>query len=164
MFILFEKIKKSQMSLVGWSRKIGSSKTKLEEKKSELETLAAINYTYNLDLIQKVKDKINGLLFQEELFQSQRSRSIWLPAGDENTKYFNHRASERRRKNYVPGFLDDQGRWCNAEANVARVAENCYKNLFTSTTPTNLNVVLDSIDRVKQAFFDMHPSKSITWT
>jgi len=74
--------------------------------------------------------------------------------------------------------LDDQGRWCNAEADVAREAENYFKELFTSSNLTNLNLVLNSVDRiitpnmnqtllqpytpdeVKQALFHMHPSKS----
>lgn len=33
MYILFEKIKKCRMALVGWSRSMGNSKTKLDEKK-----------------------------------------------------------------------------------------------------------------------------------
>ena len=62
MYRLFEKIKKSRMALVGWSRQLGCSKTKLEKKKSELETLIAMNYANNLDVIQRVKDEINALL------------------------------------------------------------------------------------------------------
>ena len=73
---------------MGWSRQLGNSKTKLEEKKLELEHLTAMNNANNLDVIQKVKDEINDLLLQEELFWRQRSRSIWLPVGDKNTKYF----------------------------------------------------------------------------
>ena len=58
------------------------------------------------------------------------------------------------------------------------MAENYFKELFTSGNPTNLNLVLNSVDRVvtpdmnqtllqlytldevKQALFHMHPSKS----
>ncbi|XP_050259942.1 uncharacterized protein LOC126705022 [Quercus robur] len=59
---LFEKIKKSHIALVGWSRQLGYSKTKLEEKESKQETLIAMNYVDNLDVIQRVKDEINALL------------------------------------------------------------------------------------------------------
>ena len=72
MYRLFEKIKTTRMSLVGWSRQLGNSKTKLEEKKLELEHLTAMNTTDNLDVIQKVKDEINALLLQEKLFWRQR--------------------------------------------------------------------------------------------
>ena len=62
MYRLFEKIKKRCMALVGWSRQLGCLKTKIEEKKSKLETLIAMNYADNLDVIQRVKDEINALL------------------------------------------------------------------------------------------------------
>ena len=136
------------MSLVRWSRQLGNSKTKLEEKKLELEHLTTMNTTDNLDVIQKVKDEINALLLQKELFWRQRSRSIWLLAGDKKTKYFHQRTSQRCRKNCISSLLDDQGRRCNTEDDVARVAGNYFKNLFTSTNPTNLNIVLDLVDRV----------------
>ena len=48
------------MSLVGWNRQLGNSKTKLEEKKLELEHLTAMNNADNLDVIQKVKEEIKG--------------------------------------------------------------------------------------------------------
>ena len=43
MYRLFEKIKKSRMPLVEWSRQMGNLKTKLKEKKKELETLTTMN-------------------------------------------------------------------------------------------------------------------------
>ncbi|XP_075670014.1 uncharacterized protein LOC142639761 [Castanea sativa] len=60
MYRLFEKIKTTCMDLVRWSRQLGNSKTKLEEKKLELEHLMAMNNANNLDVIQQVKDEINA--------------------------------------------------------------------------------------------------------
>ena len=102
-----------------------------------------MNTVDNIELIQKVRDEIQSLLFQDELFWRQRSRSIWLSVGDKNTKYFHQRASQRQRKNQIHGFLDDNGQWCTSETNTARVAEAYFQNLFTSTNPTNLESVLD---------------------
>ena len=83
------------MALVAWSWNMGSTGTRIEEKK-QLQTLTAQNDPANLELIQKVRDDINTLLYQEELAWRQRSRSIWLPAGDKNTNFFHQRASQRR--------------------------------------------------------------------
>lgn len=52
MYRLFNKIKNGRMSLVGWSRSLGNSKSLLEEKYKELELLAAMNNLDNLVLIQ----------------------------------------------------------------------------------------------------------------
>ena len=84
------------VALVAWSRNMGSTGTRIEEKKQQLRTLTAQNDPANLELIQKVRDDINTLLYQEELASRQRSRSIWLPAGDKNTNFFHQRASQRR--------------------------------------------------------------------
>ena len=75
---------------------MGSTGTRIEEKKQQLRTLTAQNDPANLELIQKVRGDINTLLYQEELAWRQRSRSIWLPAGDKNTNFFHQRASQRR--------------------------------------------------------------------
>ena len=87
------------MALVVWGRNLGNTKTKIEEKQKQLEALTSMNTANNIELIQKVRDEIQSLLFQDELFWRQRLRSIWLSAGNKNTKYFHQRASQRRWKN-----------------------------------------------------------------
>ena len=167
------------MALVGWSKTLGNSKQKLEEKTKELEGLTTLNNAANNEVIKKIKADINSLLFQDELFWRQRSRAIWLPAWDKNTKFFHQRASQRRHKNHIAGFLDNHGLWSTSEEATARVAENYFKDLFTSSNPRNMGPVLDVVDRVvipemnstllqpytekevRQALFHMHPSKSL---
>ena len=82
MYHLFDKIKNCRMALVAWSRNLGKKKDKLKKKHKELEALSSMNLTKNQEGIQRVRDEINSLLFQDELFWRQRSRSIWLPGGD----------------------------------------------------------------------------------
>ena len=178
MFQLFENIKKCRMALVAWGRNLGNTKIKIEEKHKQLEAMTSMNTADNIELIQKVRDEIQSLLFQDELFWRQRSRSIWLSISNKNTKYFHQRASQRRWKNQIHGFLDDNGQWCTSETDTDRVAEAYFQNLFTTTNPTNLESLLDLVDRlvtpdmnhtllqpytpkeVKRALFQMHPSKS----
>ena len=167
------------MALVRWSRTLGNSKEQIELKYTELEALTSMNLAENQDQIHKVRDEINCLLLQDELFWRQRSRAIWLPTGDKNTRYFHQRASQRRRKNHIPGFLDKHEQWCTSDADIARLVENYFQNLFTTSNPTNLESVLDSVDKVvhpdmnhtllqpytleeviRKALFSIHPSKS----
>ena len=51
MFRLFSKIRNCQTSLVNWSRTLGNSKSKIEEKQKELETLTAMNDVANINHI-----------------------------------------------------------------------------------------------------------------
>ena len=67
MYHLFDKIKNYQMAFV-WSRNLGNTKDRLEKKHKELEALSSMNLTKNQKGIQRVRDEINSLLFQDELF------------------------------------------------------------------------------------------------
>ena len=66
-----------------------------------MEELSAMNDPNKVSEIRELKNSINILLHQDELFWRQRSRSIWLPTGDKNIKYFHQRASLWHRKNHM---------------------------------------------------------------
>lgn len=94
MFCIFKKIKACRMALVAWAQNtFGNSKTKLRDKHRALEVLVSQNDPNNIGDIKKLKGEIKELLFQDELFWRQQSRSIWLPAGDKSTRFFHQRAS-----------------------------------------------------------------------
>ena len=176
---LFEKIKRCRFALLDWSRAtFGHSQTQLKEKEQRLEELCQLNNADHVNTIKELKGEISTLIHQEELAWRQRSRSIWLPAGDKNTKYFHQRASQRRRKNQILGVLDSEGNWCTSEDRIAQVAESYFQNLFTSAHSNNIDSVLRTVERritpqmndnltqryttkeVRYALFQMHPSKS----
>ena len=77
----------------------------------------------NVERIYGVKNEINELLHHEEVFWRQRLRSIWLSAGDKNTKFFHQRASQRRRKNNIVGLYDGKGEWHTNEDKIANITE-----------------------------------------
>lgn len=140
MYKLFETIKKCRGALVEWSRTLANSKTKIDEKYKELEVLNSMDRAENWVVIQKVRSDINSLLFQEELFWRQRPRSIWLPTRDKHTKYFYKKASQRRRKNHIHGFLNENGQWVTSKYDIARVAESYFQNLFKTPQLTNIDL------------------------
>ena len=55
---------------------MGSLKVCIDEKYKELESLTEMNNAKNVGQINKVRDDINALLLQDELFWRQRSRAI----------------------------------------------------------------------------------------
>lgn len=166
------------MALVRWGRTLGNSKEWIEVKYAELKALTFMNIAENQDQIYKVRDEINCLFLQDELFWRQQSRAIWLPAGDKNKRYFHQRASQRRQKNHIHGFLDEHEQWCTLDVDIAKLAENYFQNLFTTSNQTSLESILDSVDKVvhpdmnctllqpytpkevRTALFSMHSSKS----
>ena len=69
MFRRFIKIKRCRLELVRWSCNIfGNFKTKIQEKRSVLEALSLQNDLENLPKIKTLKNEINTLLNQDELF------------------------------------------------------------------------------------------------
>ena len=149
MFRLFEKIKKCRLALVDWSRiTFGNFKTKLQEKQAPLEELLLQNKADHLQRIRALKLEINTILHQDKLFWQQRSLSIWLPAGDKNTKFFHQCASQRHRKNRIFGVQDKDGIWRTLEDQIAQVVMQYFQELFTFAHPTNMGSMLDSVDKL----------------
>ena len=145
---------------------------------AELEDLSLQNNANIAQRISTLKSEISTILHHDELFWRQWSWSIWLPAGDKNTNFFHQRASQQRWKNHISGVLDTDGGLHTSDKQIAHVAKQYFKELFTTANPTDMGSVLDAVDRrvapnmnnallqrctpdeVRRALFQMHPSKS----
>lgn len=146
MFYLFEKI--IRLAFIGWPRTaFGNAKTKLQDKHKALDDLVSSNRPNNLATIKKLKGKINELLYQKELFWRQWSRSIWLKAGNKNTRYFHQRVSQRHQKNHISGIFDAHETWCTSEDDIYTIAEDYLQQLFSAIATNNMEMVLASLDR-----------------
>jgi hypothetical protein len=76
--------------LQAWSkRKFGNVLRELEKARKELETLQ-LNNADQRD-IRRVSDRMNELMYREEMLWLQRSRVSWLKEGDRNTRFFTAR-------------------------------------------------------------------------
>ena len=179
MYNLFEKIKSYCVALVGWSRSVFRNlRAILDEKHRELEELIRLNNVKNAEAIKNVKEEINTRLYNDELHWCQWSKSICLQARDQNTKFFHQSASQRWRKNHIGGVHDEDGVWKQSDEGIATMADRYFQDLFTTTNPSNMDKVLNVVDRVvtpdmnhmllqpytpeevRRALFQMHPSKS----
>ena len=128
--------------------------------------------------INKLRKEVNELLDDEEVWWRQRRRTQWLGEGDCNTKYFHHRASERRKKNTINGLWNENGLWCSDKESIAATAIAYFEEIYTTTHPVNVNEVTNLIpakvtremnsdltrnftmDEVKATLQQMHPTKA----
>ena len=80
-------LRKTLATLCTWgSKKFGNIKRELAKSRTQLEELMTMNA--DRQEIRNITDKMNELLYQEEMMWLQRSRITWLKEGDRNTKYF----------------------------------------------------------------------------
>lgn len=81
-----------------------------------------------------------------------------MRASDRNTKYFHHKASQRKKRNYVKGLFYDMGTWCDDVYKIksiftdyfSSIFTDYFSSIFTSSNPSELNLhdVLRFIDPV----------------
>lgn len=74
----------------------------------------------------------------------QRSKAMWLQAGDQISKYFHTEASHRRKKNYIKKLQDDSRRWKQGEQRYQLIVEY-FKTLFSSS---NQRLSMDIVSNV----------------
>jgi hypothetical protein len=112
-----------------WSKqKFGSINRELEQTRNRLAELTNMNA--DRMEIRAVTDKMNELLYREEMMWLQRSRINWLREGDRNTKFFHSKAVWRARKNKIKKLKDDNGVWQDNVQVMGQMATNYFKKLF----------------------------------
>ena len=69
-----------------------------------------------------IEQQLHVTYEKEEVMHRQRSRQEWLKAGDRNTRFFQNRASHRRRKNTVRKLRREDGSWCDTNEGMCDIA------------------------------------------
>jgi hypothetical protein len=85
---------------------------------------------------------------KEEIMYKQRSRQEWLKAGDQNTIFFQNRATHRRRKNTIRWLRREDGSICNTNEEMREMALAFYNKLYSSEGSRNSEKILDLFDTV----------------
>ena len=91
--------------------------------------------------------EIQDLMEKEEVMWYQRVKNDWLKFGDQNTKYFHCRATDRNKRKFISGLEDEQGNWVEGEDQIGVLITRYYASLFQSGNPTNLDSVLNVVEK-----------------
>ncbi|GMY39379.1 putative ribonuclease h protein [Fagus crenata] len=148
MYRLVERIKLCRSKLAEWGKLFnGADRIKMEEYTKNLEALMESNEAgCHNEAIFHLKTEMNACLLREEIYWRQRSKALWLEAGDKNTKYFHQRASQRKRKNLIRGLFDSSGHWQETDSEVANIAEKYFTELFSTDHPSQIHHTIDAIE------------------
>lgn len=169
-----------QSSLFAWgAREFGCLARKIRQLRARLNRLRSRSIGRGpTDEERVVVKQLREAIHQEEIFLRQRSRVLWLRAGDRNTKYFQAQAAQRKRMNKIESLERVDGSVCQTrEENHAEVQEffqSLYSsqgfrqmydmlNLVTPRISIAMNEELDrpfTADEVRVALFQMASSKA----
>ena len=154
---VLDKVSNCQTQLVSWNKHVfGNVRLALTRNrkllaKAEAKALSGCG----IGQVKILQDEINKLMDMERCMWNQRSKSDWLRDGDQNSKYFHCRATDRNKRNFIGGLEDQYGNWVDDENRIGDLVVNFYSNLFTSANPTLFDEVLHGVNpRVSQEMND----------
>ncbi|XP_074346913.1 uncharacterized protein LOC141685724 [Apium graveolens] len=175
---ILQKIKSYSQSLSLWGKEItGNFSGRIRECKAILKQYRGGRDDNSKEKFKAAKTELTKIFSQREIFWRQRSKQMWLQAGDQNSKYFHSFASNRRRNNQIDKLKNEDGQWLEWESGLAELISNHFSTLFTATevdwqevvnfipstiTSTQNYSLLHAItvEEVKCALFQMNPDKA----
>lgn len=115
-------------------------KKKIQQLERALDITQSLPPTpQNLTRQKQLCSEINDLLEKEDLWWKQRSRVDWLKFGDQNTKFFHKKASQRSRKNTIQGLKDANGDWKFSKEDFHFVMNMYFSDLFKDEDLIGIN-------------------------
>lgn len=135
---------KTMSALKSWSMKLGNVTRELIKSRTQLEELMCMNA--DRQDIRRVTDKMNELLYQEEMLWLQRSRITWLKVGNRKTKFFQNKAVWRARRNKIFELMDSIGVVHSGLEAMGKVANEYFHNIFAADPSLVASPILDLIE------------------
>ncbi|KAM6561714.1 hypothetical protein CsatA_030953 [Cannabis sativa] len=175
---LHVKLTSCSSALAEWGRDItGNFNKQIRQCNKALKLLKGRRDLVSVSRYKEIQAQLSEVLSKKEVFWRQRSKQLWLQAGDQNTKYFHACASTRKRSNQIDRLKNDDGLWVDWDNGLPDVMRRYYTELFTSSC-SNWQRVIDCVvprvsedqnrdllmvveeEEVRRALFQMHPDKS----
>ncbi|XP_024156142.1 uncharacterized protein LOC112164137 [Rosa chinensis] len=144
------RIEQTRKALWVWSdQKFGHLKAEIERIRAKLavfydKSLSAYPEEERLEL----ETKLNDLLYHEHNYWQQRSRVMWLTDGDLNTRFFHHRASNRKKRNAISGLFNNDGVWCTEDSDLENIVLDYFGTLFSTSSPKNMDLFTNLFPQV----------------
>lgn len=124
---ILQKVKQCGESLGQWGKEITSCFGKrIRECKARLKILRGRRDASSIQEFKEVKQQMFLILDQKETFWQQRSKQLWLQAGDKNTRYFHAACNTRQRTNRIQKLKDDRGVWVDWNTGLQELITNYY--------------------------------------
>lgn len=126
------KLESVPASLSRWSRTtFGSVRHELRQLRAQLATLRAEPLRVGPSAEERrIEERMVELCYREEIMLRQCSRITWLSKGDNNTQFFQRKASARRAKNKISQLDRHDGTTCTDPIELANMAKGVLCQLI----------------------------------
>jgi hypothetical protein len=121
---LWRQLREVSTDMKKWSfETFGSVRAEIKRLRCQLEVARVAARSQGITQeVRDIETQLHLVYEKEEIMYRQRSRQECLKAGDKNTKYFQNRASHRRRKNTVRGLRREDRSWCDTTEGMSELA------------------------------------------
>ncbi|BFG40545.1 hypothetical protein CerSpe_268190 [Prunus speciosa] len=144
------KIKATSLALAHWAQcTFGQTQKEIVDIRNKLGALwNQLPSTNGFEAQKLLMERLDSLLYREEIYWRQRSRVSWLKMGDRNTGFFHQHASNRRRQNLLKGLRDAGGIWHDDPIGIQATVIDYFKNIFATQgdDPRAIQGILDVVD------------------
>ena len=72
---------------------------------------------------------------RNEIKWNQKSRELWIKAGDRNMRFFHLSTLKRRRRNNISKIKLDDGTWTNNMESIQQYFKEKFYSLYQSSNP-----------------------------
>ena len=125
--------------LCKWRRSKQNNSSRLKWVEANLLHVQSLPPTRNNISLQKHLISLHeDILAKEEAYHRQRYKKNWAVAGDRNTKFFHQAILKRARRNTISHFIKPDGSYATTQSQLAKVANNYFKEIFTSDRDNRL--------------------------
>lgn len=143
----------------GWNQKLGHCRNQIVNWKRRHQTNSAVRISVirgqidqalrdssvQLEVIQELRVNLNKAYRDEEEFWKLKSRNRWLNLGDRNTPFYHGVSKVKKSKNKISKMRDKNGVFHIQEETIAKVAEDYFESMFSSTPTIPLDECLPNI-------------------
>nr|DAD41264.1 TPA_asm: hypothetical protein HUJ06_015587 [Nelumbo nucifera] len=144
---LIRNVKNIGPTMRDWNKRVfGNVQNNVQKAKEELirgqVDKRIANDPYKINELERNLEKA---LLIEEIHWKQKSGVNWLASGDKNTKFFHATTLQRRRRNYIHGFYDENRRWVRDNEEMSDKVFAFFNNLYSSEGCSKIDVVLENL-------------------
>ncbi|XP_057819150.2 uncharacterized protein LOC131032212 [Cryptomeria japonica] len=80
-----------------------------------------------------LKAELVEILLREEMFWQDKSRELWIDAGDSNSKFFHASLKAKRNKNRINQLMDDSGKMVGKAEELEYIAVKYFEKILGSS-------------------------------